>query len=290
MAREARRLAIALATLAPAVLLVATPQGRSIAAGDFLQLYSVFLPACTITGLTVLARTVSVGGARSETARLLQGVAGGAAAFEGARVPATLWLLLGRGLIPGPRLLTASAVALVAVLGGLLAVWEASPGGPGDRSRWTPRLAALGLVAAALLPWFLLTGEGIAVVLFNDVTEPRFSEFPVDATSAALLWTIVAGLGGLLVGSLTPTSTRAGPIPVGGAFLALGTLALIGGYAVLLWQGAQLSARFDGGTFWPGVNVAPVLLGGVAAWTRRSAGSDRPEGEVAFAVEARDPP
>ncbi len=221
-----------------------------------------YLPVSLLLFAALLARQLAVVSKPTRRAiAAVQGVGGAFVAFEGARVLSTLWLLWGPRLIPDETLAWTMGASLLALIGGLGAMIHGIRASIGDkRLRRASLLAGIGLAATPLVPWILLTGNGSAVLLFNDFSDPGFSDFPGDGWILAALWTIVAGLAIIVL-----TGLIAGPEgdPGGGGHRlagGLGVAAVVAAHGVLVWRVLDLSEAFEGGSLWPGFNAIPLML------------------------------
>lgn len=293
--RRGRLLAAAVLVGVPAVLLVATPAGRGVMANGFMQVASIGLPASAVTVLLGAVQVTGAGWARSRLAGAVLALAGTAVAFEGARLVSGAWLILGRGLQLEALFLSTTGAAVVAIVGGVIALGEGARLARAEGSGLVARLAGLAVVAVPLSPVFLLTGDGVAVVVFDDLAEPAFSQFPGDTATLAALVVMLAGLTLVLVsGLVSPTARPAAHLQE--ALLGSGVLAVVGGYVWHVVRGLSVDTSTTGGALWPGVNVLAVLLAiGAAvahlagARSRREASEDERAG-VAFEVGGADPP
>ncbi len=255
----------------PAALLGASEAGQMLAQGDFLQLQSLGLPAAGVlilAGLVVLLSS-RLGPARRRVLGSVLALAGAMLAFEGARVLSTYWLLWGRGLLIEPGLLTYTAGALLWIVAGTLALIEGSrslEAGP-DPGRGMVLVAGLGLASVPALPWVLLTGPGeAATLLFNDLTDAIFSQFPLQGPIRWAMWTIA---GGLAWTTLAAAWTRPwiGQRPWRRRLVVgLGPLAVVGAHAVFVVEALGLREALRGGQLYPGFNVLPLLATLVVAW------------------------
>lgn len=263
----------------PAALLGASEPGRMLAEGDFLQLLSLGLPAAgavVLSGLLVLLSS-RLGPRRRRVLGSALALAGAMLAFEAVRVLSTFWLLWGRGLLLDPGFLTYCGGALLWLVGGLLALVEGSrtlvPGD--DPGRATVLLAGIGLITIPLLPWVLLTGDGQATLLFNDLTDAIFSGFPLQATLRWAMWTVAGGLAWTTLAARwtqpwTDDRPWARRLVVG-----LGPLAVVAGHAVYVWEVLGLREALRFGQAYPAFNGLPLLLALLVVWqlTRHEPGT-----------------
>lgn len=290
--RRGRSLAAALFIAAPAIVMVATPGGRGVMADGFMQLSTIGLPTSLLAAL-LAAGHFGAAWTRSRPAGAVLALAGTAVAFQGARLISGWWLILGRGLNLESLFLRTTGLAAIAVVGGLFALVEGVYHARGGASGTTATLAGVGIVLVPLLPVFLLTGDGVAVVVFDDLAEPAFSRFPGDTTTLTALLVLLGGLVAALVGGMLPLDA---PVARRLAHLAVGAgvLAVAGGYAWHVVRGLSVETGDTGGAIWPGVNVAPVVLAlaaGILHLRRaRSRRADEPRSSVAFEVDRTDPP
>lgn len=253
-------LVLALLVLLPAIATAATTTGRGIAGSGPLEM--AYLPVSLILFGALLARQLVVVSKPTRRAiASVQAVGGAFVAFEGARVLSTLWLLWGPRLIPDETLAWTMGASLLALIGGLGAMIHGIRASIGDkRLRRASLLAGIGLAATPLVPWILLTGNGSAVLLFNDFSDPGFSAFPGDGRVLAALWTTVAGLASILL-----TGLMAGPERDPGGRMhrlagGFGVVAVVAAHGLLVWRVLALSEAFEGGSLWPGFNVLPLVL------------------------------
>ncbi len=255
----------------PAALLGASEPGRMLAEGDFLQLQSLALPAAGLlvaSGLLVLLSS-QLGPKRRRILGSMLSLAGAALAFEGARVLSTFWLLWGRGLLIEPGILTYAAGAFLWLVAGILALMEGSrtllPGK--DPGRAVVLLGGIGLVTVPVLPWVLLTGDGQASLLFNDLTDPIFSGFPLQQTLRWAMWTIAGGLAWTaLAGRFTQPWIGDRPLARRLA-VSVGPLAVLAGHGVYIWQVLGLRDALRVGQAYPAFNALPLILTVLSAWS-----------------------
>lgn len=288
MARGGTSLAIAACLTVPAVALLGTSTGRRIAGGDFQQLFSVAAPALLLATALLVARRPSTRLARSRLAGAGIAVAGTAAAFEAARLISGWWLIVGRGLKLEPVFLATTGIAGLALVGGFAALVtgskQARPGG----GHTVPVLLGAATIAVPILPWFLLVGDGAAVIVFDDLAEPAFSAFPGDPATLAALGILLSGLVLALLSTLArPDPGRGGRIADGVA--GVGLVLVLCGYGFYLARGIELHRRFPEGALWPGLNVAPLLLAGVATWAHLRAHRAREASATVFAPRPEEP-
>lgn len=283
----------------PAALLGASEPGQMLAEGDFLQLQSLGLPAAgllVLSGLLVLLSS-QLGPKRRRVLGSTLALAGATLAFEGARVLSTFWLLWGRGLLIETGLLTYCAGALLWLVAGILALMEGSrtlrPGE--DPGRAVVLLGGIGLAAMPVLPWILLTGDGQASLLFNDLTDPIFSGFPLQETLRWAMWTIAGGLAWTaLAGRFTQPWIGDRPL-ARRLVVSLGPLAVLVAHGVYIWQVVGLLDALRVGQAYPAFNALPLILTSLAVWRlwrpRPRSPATRPRAEprpVTF--QAEDPP
>lgn len=255
---------------AAAIATLATQRGRAVSTGDFLLLRSVFLPAAGLAGVSAWLRPTP---SRRAWLGPVMAASGAIAAFVAGRVLSTFWLLVGRGLALDVPFLAAAAAALVALVAGCVLV-AAGTDRVDEEARSRARWCLFGLVAVPLIPWLLIVGEGVSVVVFNDLTAGAFSEFPVRPRMAAGLWAVAAGIGlAGVAATLRETSVR-----VDRWGTSAGVLAVAMGYGVYGWQTWVLNGEFPPGLVLPLANYVPLLSAIVAGLGVRGAESD----EVAF--------
>lgn len=251
---------LAILAAGPLAALLLSPAGRGLLADDLLLLKTLYLPAASVLVVTTLLLSAGLPTAAwTRRVGLLHGLAGALTSFEAARVLSTLWLLLGRGLLLDAGLGLTLVAAGIALLAGVAAL------APGARAADAPRhrpdvsvvLAGLGLTAVPLLPWFLLQGEtGAAVLLFNDLTDPAFSEFPQDPRLRLALWSVAGGLAAALALALG-TSRWRGTLPRAGLVGLALAWAVVG--HVLYFVRAGEATGSPEISVWPGINVLPAL-------------------------------
>lgn len=262
-------------------------------ADGFMQLAALALPASAVAVALLAGHVFGPGWTRSRLAGGILAVAGTAVGVEGTRLISRWWLILGRQLGLSTFFLSSTGLAAVAVLGGILALLEGIHHARREASGATAALAGLGIVLVPLLPVFLLTGDGVAVIVFDDLAEPTFSRFPGDTATLSAFLVLLGGLvlthvGGLFSGG-GRVRRRLAHAAVGG-----GVLAVLSGYAWHVARGLSVDTGGSGGSIWPGVNVVPVLLALAAGIVhlRHARAREDPgrETRVAFEVEGADPP